>query len=87
MWYDARDTEKLFILGLNKSPVDDSLFDLLNVHGTTGFFQHNLRQNKETHFTKIILGHTSSRGNDKAFNLKVPVQRQARWGSASLWFH
>lgn len=34
---------RIAVLWLNKSPVDDSLFDLLYVHGTSGFLQDNLR--------------------------------------------
>lgn len=42
------------VLWLNKSPVDDSLFDLLYVHGTPGFFQHNLHEIKDHHLTKSV---------------------------------
>lgn len=55
MWCSMRKTKKFALLGLNKSSVNDSLFDFLNVHGTTGFFQHNLHDREEIHtFTSTL---------------------------------
>lgn len=35
---------KAAVLGLNESPVNDSLFNLLYVHGAPHFFQDNLNK-------------------------------------------